>query len=107
MLRLGQVTVNGTIGNATLAASGAGDVYIIGLEDTAVLNLGGTVTATIVPAYGEFAHTLLKLRRPLEKPGVDLVVWWFIRFSKDCFLLEGLTAHKLFAIVRAVSSVLS
>ncbi len=51
--RLGRIYVDGIIGNATIAASGSGDVYVIGLEDTAVLNLAGTVTANIQATNGE------------------------------------------------------
>lgn len=45
--------VDGDIGNATVAASGSGDVYIIGLADTAVLNLAGTMNAYIQGMSGK------------------------------------------------------
>lgn len=51
--RLGQIYVDGDIGNATVAASGSGDVYILGLADTAVLNLAGTMNAYIQGTSGK------------------------------------------------------
>ena len=45
--RLGQIIANGTFVNSSIIASGVGSVYVIGVENSAAVNLAGTTTVTI------------------------------------------------------------
>ena len=45
--------MNGTITNATITASGVSNVYLIGLENFAIVNLAGTANVYVKPANGE------------------------------------------------------
>ena len=47
VFRTGQIYVNGSVNTVTLAAGGTSSVYILGLEESANVNLGGTAAAVI------------------------------------------------------------
>jgi hypothetical protein len=49
------VYVDGDIANATIVASGAGTVYVLGIDDTAVVNLAGSTTA-VIQANNSVSH---------------------------------------------------
>ena len=51
--RLGQVVANGTFVNATIVASGVGDVHVIGVENAVSVNLAGTASVTIEGDAGD------------------------------------------------------
>ena len=44
-----------------MAASGLGDIYVVGLEDTAIMNLAGTATVTIKASNGELSMWIILL----------------------------------------------
>ena len=57
--RLGQVLAIGTFANASIVASGIGDVYVIGVESAVSVNLAGTASVTIAAeAGGDHTHSL-------------------------------------------------
>lgn len=45
--RLGQIIANGTFVDCSIIASGVGSIYVIGVENSAAVNLAGTATVTI------------------------------------------------------------
>ena len=47
MSRTGQIYVNGSVTTVTLAAGGTSNVYLLGLEESANVNLGGAAAAVI------------------------------------------------------------
>ena len=50
---------NGTFVNASIVASGIGDVYVIGVENAVSVNLAGTASVTIAAeAGGDHTHSL-------------------------------------------------
>ena len=50
---------NGTFVNASVVASGVGDVYVIGVENAVFVNLAGTASVTIeAEAGGDRTHSL-------------------------------------------------
>ena len=44
---------NGTFVNATIVASGVGDVHVIGVENAVSVNLAGTASVTIEAEAGD------------------------------------------------------
>ena len=54
--RSGYIYVNGSIANATVAASGLATVYVLGLENAARVNLGGVSQAVIGSTEGQTLH---------------------------------------------------
>ncbi len=57
--RLGQIIANGTFVNSSIIASGVGSIYVIGVENSAAVNLAGTATVTIGAEAGTSECILL------------------------------------------------
>ena len=51
--RIGNVMVNGSIVNASVVVSGVANVYLMGLENLAQVNLAGSANLYVEPASGE------------------------------------------------------
>ena len=47
------MVANGTFVNASVVASGVGDVYVIGVENAVSVNLAGTASVTIAAEAGD------------------------------------------------------
>ena len=56
------VVANGTFVNASIIASGVGNVYLIGVEDQVAVNLAGTAAVSIAAASSTFTRIARTMR---------------------------------------------
>ena len=56
------VVANGTFVNASIIASGVGNVYLIGVEDQVAVNLAGTAAVSIGAASSTFTEIARTMR---------------------------------------------